>query len=268
MLLFVCLDGTVLHLSSSYPGSFNDNDIFKLESAQFLTQLETHERGFEDAGFIGPSDFQVFSTLTEQTPLWNAFSHFRFIVIANLKDWATSPHSCGSYWNNSTVPQKGTDNCKCVVQPIQTKRWETDQPKIVNFRWYLSGVRQNNHCFLLFFAVFHAIELETAAERKGLFDLLFSLLFFLFHTLHSERTMYVYLQHTCKFSCIFQSLSLMEKSLRQYRSKSDNLFQVSCAGVISAHFFSQIPTMKNFLEHYTHWKISSPALSSQFNTLL
>jgi hypothetical protein len=91
LLIFVCLDGTVLHLSSSYPGSFNDNDIFKLESEKFLTQLETHERGFGDAGFVGLSDFQVFSTPTEQTPLRNAFSHFRIIVenvIANLKDWA------------------------------------------------------------------------------------------------------------------------------------------------------------------------------------
>ena len=73
--ILVVLDG-ILHLSSSYGGSFNDDYVVKEGGMSWVQAFEEHECGLGDSGFDGLEKFKIHTTPSNHNELYSIMSSF------------------------------------------------------------------------------------------------------------------------------------------------------------------------------------------------
>jgi hypothetical protein len=95
IVLWVSLDGHIMHLSQSYPGGKNDDSVLKMRNEQhWIHYLEPHESGFGDSGFDGFEQWRIFSVPPVRNDLYSRVAHYRIMVeqtIEKIKNFG----SCG-----------------------------------------------------------------------------------------------------------------------------------------------------------------------------
>jgi hypothetical protein len=77
---WVAMSGQILHLSHTYGGGTNDNDILKKEKDVddgWMKQLEPQESGFGDSGFDALEHLKVYSVPSERNSMYSRIAHYR-----------------------------------------------------------------------------------------------------------------------------------------------------------------------------------------------
>ncbi len=84
----------IIWVSKSYPCSYNDLDIMKLDHAEWSTQLQAREFGMGDSGFNGLQELNIPVCTADCIPsreFTKEYNHYRIRVenvFADIKDWA------------------------------------------------------------------------------------------------------------------------------------------------------------------------------------
>lgn len=90
-ILIICaLDGTILYLSCSYGGAFNDDYIVRKEGYNWVKILEEIENGVGDSAFSCLTQYKLFSVPANRNEVYSLMSSHRIIVenvIADVKDF-------------------------------------------------------------------------------------------------------------------------------------------------------------------------------------
>ncbi len=90
----------IIHVSTSYPGSYNDSDIVKLEHTLWSSTLEDREFGMGDSGFNGLQQLNIPICTSDSIPsteFSKQYNHYRIRVenvFADIKDWQ---HASNNY---------------------------------------------------------------------------------------------------------------------------------------------------------------------------
>jgi len=94
IIVVVTVNGHIIHLSSSYPGSINDNEIVKTEM-DWLKNTMKNENGLGDSGFDGLEEYHIFSPPSNVNEMYSLFSSLRIIVeqkIEAIKNFGATHH--------------------------------------------------------------------------------------------------------------------------------------------------------------------------------
>jgi len=103
VLLWVALDGTVLKLSSTFPGIRNDPVMLEATDKAWLNQLNNFEFGFGDGIFANSQEYHIYTLKERKTQAHRNFSHFRIQVeqsIEKIKNFAVCSSKLRTKTNN------------------------------------------------------------------------------------------------------------------------------------------------------------------------